>query len=243
MQNISFYLPFSVFLFSILICLLLILLKPFHIKLSQDNIIGPQKIHNDVIPRVGGIVIFCTYFLIIIFWENSKTFYYLLFASLPVFLSGLIEDFTKKVTAKLRLVSTIVSAILCLILVKHGIYSIGFNVIDRFIENTYLPFIFAFFSIVLLTQAFNIIDGLNGFCLFNALITLVSICYVTNKVSFVYFSELSFLICSGLIGLIMFNFPKPILFIGDSGAYLLGFLLSNILILLPYNTNISPFLV
>ena len=146
MQNISFYLPFSVFLFSILICLLLILLKPFHIKLSQDNIIGPQKIHNDVIPRVGGIVIFCTYFLIIIFWENSKTFYYLLFASLPVFLSGLIEDFTKKVTAKLRLVSTIVSAILCLILVKHGIYSIGFNVIDRFIENTYLPFIFAFFN-------------------------------------------------------------------------------------------------
>ena len=146
MQNISFYLPFSVFLFSILICLLLILLKPFHIKLSQDNIIGPQKIHNDVIPRVGGIVIFCTYFLIIIFWENSKTFYYLLFASLPVFLSGLIEDFTKKVTAKLRLVSTIVSAILCLILVKHGIYSIGFNVIDRFIENTYLPFIFAFFQ-------------------------------------------------------------------------------------------------
>ena len=146
MQNISFYLPFSVFLFSILICLLLILLKPFHIKLSQDNIIGPQKIHNDVIPRVGGIVIFCTYFLIIIFWENSKTFYYLLFASLPVFLSGLIEDFTKKVTAKLRLVSTIVSAILCLILVKHGIYSIGFNVIDRFIENTYLPFILLFFN-------------------------------------------------------------------------------------------------
>ena len=241
MQYISFYLPLSVFLFSILICLLLILLKPFHIKLSQDNIIGPQKIHDYVIPRIGGIVIFCIFFFIIVLWENSKILNYLLFSSLPVFLSGLIEDFTKQVTAKIRLLSTVVSAILCLILVKHGIYSIGFNIIDKFIENTYLPLIFAFFSIILLTQAFNIIDGLNGFCLFNALIALVSIWYVTNKINLVYFSELSIFICSGLIGLIIFNFPKPILFIGDSGAYALGFLLSNILILLPDNTNISPF--
>ena len=71
-------LPFSVFLFSILICLLLILLKPFHIKLSQDNIIGPQKIHNDVIQSWRNCN-FLYIFLIIIFWENSKTFiiYYL----------------------------------------------------------------------------------------------------------------------------------------------------------------------
>ena len=95
MQYISFYLPLSVFLFTIFICLLLILLKPFHIKLSQDNIIGPQKIHDYVIPRIGGIVIFCIFFFIIVLWENSKILNYLLFLSLPVFLSGLIEDFTK----------------------------------------------------------------------------------------------------------------------------------------------------
>ena len=44
-----------------------------------------------------------------------------------------------------------------------------------------------------------------------------------------------------LIGLLLFNFPKPLIFIGDGGAYFLGFILSAILIYFSEENTISPF--
>ena len=117
----------------------------------------------------------------------------------------------------------------------------GFEKIDNLISGTYFPYIFSFLSIILLTQAFNIIDGLNGLCIFNAFLILLSISYVSYINENIYLLNISVLILCSFLGVIFFNFPKPLIFIGDGGAYFTGFLLASLLIILPEKIKVSPF--
>lgn len=240
-DSMEFHILLYIFIFTIILTIVLIISKPYHIKFSNDELNGPQKIHDTAIPRIGGLSIFLIIFFISIFLHESDFLLYFVIASLPVFLSGFIEDLTKKVSALLRLFFTAISAIICIILTKLGINSLGVEIIDNLIANTYIPYFFAFFSIILLTQAFNIIDGLNGLCLLNAILIVLSIIYVSYKVDSIFFFNLTWYILLMLIGLLLFNFPKPLIFIGDGGAYFLGFILSTILIYFSEENIISPF--
>ena len=75
---------------------ILILLKPLHIKFSQDQISGPQKIHDFQIPRIGGVSIYIIMVLVSIIWDKGEFLFYLVLSAIPVFISGLLEDLTKK---------------------------------------------------------------------------------------------------------------------------------------------------
>ena len=57
---ISFTLFFIITIISFICCLTIVKTKKFHIHLTGDSISGPQKIHVEAIPRVGGIGIFIT---------------------------------------------------------------------------------------------------------------------------------------------------------------------------------------
>lgn len=229
-----------IFIVTIFLTYILILSKPFHIKFSQDLIGGPQKIHDLQIPRIGGVSIFIIMFLVSIMLDKGEFLFYLVVSAIPIFISGLLEDLTKKISASIRLICTFISAILCVFLIKHGINSLGFEIIDKLIADTYLKYLFAFFSIILLTQSYNIIDGLNGFCLLNAILVTLSIIYVSNHLGSLYFFHLGCLILSVLLGIFFFNFPKPLIFLGDGGAYFLGFILSTVLIIFSEENIISP---
>ena len=130
---------------------------------------------------------FLIIFFISIFFMRVIIYLYFVIASIPVFLSGFVEDLTKKVSALLRLFFTVISSIICIILTKLGINSLGVEIIDNLIANTYIPYFFAFLSMILLTQASNIIDGLNGLCLLNAILIVLSIIYVSHKVDSIFF--------------------------------------------------------
>lgn len=230
-----------IFFFTIFITSVLIISKPYHIKFSNDAFNEPQKFHDIIIPRIGGISIFFVILFLSIFWEDSDFLLTVVLASTPVFLSGIMEDLTKKVSAFSRLLFTAISAIICILANKLVINSIGIETIDNLVDSTYVPYFFAFFSIILLTQAFNIIDGLNGLSLLNAILIIISIIYVSSKLNSIFFFHLGFYILLVLIGLLFFNFPKPLIFIGDGGAYFLGFILSIILIRFSEENIVSPF--
>ena len=79
--------------------------------------------------------------------------------------------------------------------------------IDKLILDTNLQYLFAFFSIILLTQSYNIIDGLNGFCLLNAILVILSIIYVSNQLGALFFSSgmFNFICLIGNVFLIFLN--------------------------------------
>ena len=89
-----------IFILSLSLCFIIIKFFEKN-KLFLDNHDGPQKFHNEPTPRVGGIGIFLSLFTVILissFKYQHLKFILFLFATLPVFVTGLAEDFTHKIS-------------------------------------------------------------------------------------------------------------------------------------------------
>ena len=82
---------------------------------ADSDLLGIQKFHAIAVPRVGGIGIVLGVFIALSmrYFQNAEVGSFgllLVVASLPAFLSGLIEDVTKKVGVRVRLLATVASA-------------------------------------------------------------------------------------------------------------------------------------
>lgn len=231
------------FLSSLILTLIISTTKSIHLKYSQDFEAGPQKIHKNKVPRIGGICLILPY-IILIFYEKydfGNSFDVVILSSIPIFLTGLLEDFTKKISANIRLFATILSSLICINFTDLSISLLGLDFLYYFFEGGIVPYILSFLALILLTQSYNIIDGLNGLCSLNSILTLAVIIYLSRLVN----DETVFLCSITLIGVVfgflIFNFPLGKIFLGDGGAYFLGFITAYLLIILPErNHDISP---
>jgi len=211
--------------------------------------IGPQKIHNKNVLRIGGICIFISALIGPFFTDNDFNDIYkygllIILCSIPAFIVGLIEDITKKIGVLIRLIGVIVSAVLVYYLVPIKIYRFGYNIIDLVIFSfgPLSSFTITLFSITGLTNAYNIIDGLNGLASMVAILTLSSIGYVSLINNDPIMLGLALMMIGSIIGFFIFNFPYGLFFLGDCGAYLLGFYIACLSILLVQrHESISPF--
>ena len=85
------------FLLSASLCSLIVFTKKFHARFTLDNDNGPQKIHLNRVPRVGGVAIISSLFTIEFLEFEARGFALgtLIICALPVFIAGLAEDLTK----------------------------------------------------------------------------------------------------------------------------------------------------
>ena len=111
------------------------------------------------------------------------------------------------------------------------------------LQHQFISILFTILCIVFLIQAFNIIDGLNGLSLSASISCLSSIAVIAiiNEDNLILLKSL--IIISILLGLLFFNFFGKI-FMGDSGAYLIGLLTATTAINLSVNNdNLSPLVI
>lgn len=226
-------------------------IKILHLKF--DNYIkkpkGPQKIHDDNISRLGGLSIITTItimsFIHYLYSDIEKDLILLcLLMSIPIFILGFWEDITQTVTPILRIFGSILSSILLISIFELCIKNVGIIEIQSLFNNKLFAFFFTVLCIVYLTQSFNIIDGLNGLSLFTGIIILGSVSIISYKVGDLENFYFAIFFISILLGVLIFNFPGGKIFIGDSGAYLIGLIASLlVLMLVNKNPNLSPFVI
>lgn len=188
-------------------------------------------IHVDETPRVGGICIFLALlvssllFLDMTVPENQMLVYFV--ALIPIFAIGFIEDIVGGVSALTRLVFSSFFVILAcgFIFYSHGIS--GQNQNFFFL----MPFLFVCLCAtgVGLIHGTNLIDGLNGLAVLWGIGAAIAIWVcVLNSPSCSpaekgFISKIIIIFCLCLIGFFFVNFPFGRVFLGDSGAYLIGF--------------------
>ena len=228
---------------AFLLSTLIVLTKRMHGRFSLDVIEGVQKAHLGSIPRIGGIAIFLSLFLTLM---NASTRQYeilfpLLIASLPVFLLGLGEDLTKRVGVKARFAASLLSAALICYLIDLNISRVDIPGIDLLLSIAPISILFTIIAITSFTHSINIIDGANGLAGGVVAISCVAIGIMACQAGDDSLAEISFIIATATIGFFLLNYPFGKIFLGDGGAYLLGFILVCIAILLPIrNPGISP---
>ena len=227
---------------AFLLSTLIVLTKRMHGRFSLDEIEGVQKAHVGRIPRIGGIAIFLSLLLTLmnVSTRQYEILFPLLMASLPVFLLGLGEDLTKRVGVTARFTASVLSAALICYLIDLHISRVDIPGIDLLLSIAPISIIFTVIAIVSFTHSINIIDGANGLAGGIVAISCVAIGTMAYQVGDDTLAEISFIIAAATIGFLLLNYPLGKIFLGDGGAYLLGFILVCIAILLPLrNPGIS----
>lgn len=237
------------FLVSLTVTWLLVRFADRHAHLSGDtDQAQPQKFHTRVVPRVGGIGIALGMVLgcgaaLAMDPTDWRFFAAMLGASMVAFGAGLIEDFTKRVTPAQRLLATIVAAALAAWLADAMIVRTGIPGLETLMLITGFPLLLTVVAVAGVAHSVNIIDGFNGLASMCVAIMLAAIAFVAYQVE-----DTAILYCAltslgAVLGFFVWNYPKGHIFLGDGGAYLLGFWVAELGILLVHrHPNVSTML-
>lgn len=151
---------------------------------------------------------------------------------LPVFVVGLLEDFTQRIPPLIRLCGSFVSAALAYYFLEASLTRVDITGLDDLLGITGLSFALTCFAVAGLAQAINIIDGLNGLASGVCLIALLALGYVSFQVADTEILMMCGLGAGALAGFRVWNFPSGRIFCGDGGAYFLGAYIAVLSVLL-----------
>ena len=230
-----FILSFAV---SFVVGYLILRWQHLHAYISRDDAAeGAHKVHVTSVPRIGGISIFAGWLVGLAasrYYKNLplETILTWVFCLLPVFLSGLAEDFTKRVRASVRLLASFLTAALAAVFLNAVVYRVDVPGIDALLVIPAISLLFTLVAVGGVAHAMNIIDGLNGLALSVCLMALLALGYVAFNVNDQEVLVMSGLGIGALLGLLLWNYPSGQIFCGDGGAYFLGAYIALLSVLL-----------
>ncbi len=228
---------------SFAICLGIVSTIRWHGAHTLDSESGVQKIHNEPTPRIGGLAILIG---LCIGWyiapnEVADILGPMLVAALPSFFAGSIEDLVKRGKVTERLLATFVSGVLAWWLTGVSLTRTGVWGIDSVLLYLPISVLFTAFAVGGLANAVNIIDGLNGLAGGTVLLCLSTLGLLAFLSGDAEMAKLCFIVGGATFGFLLINYPGGKIFLGDGGAYLLGFLLGWIAVMVAMrNLALSP---
>jgi UDP-N-acetylmuramyl pentapeptide phosphotransferase/UDP-N-acetylglucosamine-1-phosphate transferase len=157
----------------------------------------------------------------------------MLLAGIPAFAFGLAEDVTKKVGVLPRLLATTFSGFLAWYITGVAMQDTGVPPLDWLLSFMPVAVLFTAFAVGGVANAINIIDGFNGLAAGSLVIMLGAMGWIALNVGEPAIATVCFLVASCALGFGALNWPLGKVFLGDGGAYLLGFVLAWMAILLP----------
>jgi UDP-N-acetylmuramyl pentapeptide phosphotransferase/UDP-N-acetylglucosamine-1-phosphate transferase len=235
------------FLVSLVVTLLVVRYQHLHAHFTADHdLYGVQKFHATPVPRVGGIGVmlglFCGELAKIFLEPEVSSFGFLVIvAAIPAFSAGLIEDITKRVSVSKRLLATALSAAIGGLLLGGWLTRLDVVGIDYLMAFGMVSILVTCLAVAGVANSFNLIDGYNGLAGMVAVIILGGLAYVANQVGDRSLMITAYATAGGILGFLVWNYPRGLIFLGDGGAYLIGFLVAELSVLLVVrNPQVSP---
>jgi UDP-N-acetylmuramyl pentapeptide phosphotransferase/UDP-N-acetylglucosamine-1-phosphate transferase len=213
---------------------------------DNDDQSGPQKFHAQPAARIGGLGIVAGMLAgIFVIWHADRPIgaegFVLLVCGLPAWIAGLAEDLTKDVSPRRRLLSSALSAMLGVWLLDAVIVRTAIPGLDWVVSFPLGAAALSVFVVAGVANAVNIIDGFNGLASMCGVLILLSLSYVGFQVDDLMIAWLALAGVGALLGFFVWNFPAGLIFLGDGGAYFLGFYIAELSILLLHrNPTVSP---
>ncbi len=208
---------------------------------------GTQKFHVGTIPRIGGIGVFIGLLVGLAAayakgWVQWQSFTGFAIAALPVFCAGLAEDTTKNVRPRWRLLASFLSAAAAAMLLGAILTRLAVPGLDQLLAMApWLGFLLTIFVVGGMCHSLNIIDGYNGLSGGVASMILLALGLISWKTGDQELMMVCLVSVGAIAGFLVWNFPKGLIFAGDSGAYLFGFLIAVIsVILVQRHPQVSP---
>ncbi len=215
---------------AILSVLIVILADKKQWFLNQHDLIGVQKFHHHPAPHVGGLAVFFSFSFGCYFLppDIQSILQPILLISLPIFVIGLIEDLSAKISPLWRLMFILLSIGSAFLYLDIGISSLGFLWTDNLLSYPVIGLMFTLLVVGGAVNSVNVIDGYNGLMSGYAMLASTAMAIVAYQLGDVLIVQLDLLLIASILGFFLLNFPMGKLFMGDGGAYFIGLMLSMI---------------
>lgn len=197
-----------------------------------------RKIHTRKIPRLGGLAIIAGFSIAASVWGMQVGFTRLQFlqaAVILLFFSGLKDDIIS-ISPQKKLLSQIMAALLVVFGEKISITSL-YGIFGIYEIPLWIGSLLTIFTIIVITNAFNLIDGVDGLAGGIGFVISLTFGLWFNFIDQLGWSILAFSLTGALFGFLVFNFNPAKIFMGDAGSLTTGFIISVLSIVFIESNN------
>ncbi|GEL78725.1 glycosyltransferase family 4 protein [Tenuibacillus multivorans] len=216
------------------------LIKKLAIKIGAVDQPSGRKVHQKVMPRLGGLAIYLSFMIgMIFFYPDSVYTIPILIGGTIIVITGMLDDLYE-LSPKWKLLGQILAAVVVLGSVQ--------------VEFINLPFggqlYFGMFSIpitiiwiVAITNAINLIDGLDGLAAGVSSIALLTISSMSIIMGNDLVMVMGFMLLGSTVAFLFYNFYPAKIFMGDTGALFLGYMIGVFSLLGFKNVTVFSFII
>lgn len=188
-----------------------------------------RRVHKEPMPLIGGLAIFIAVVIVtLVFLPLDREIISILLGASFIVVAGIIDDLRElRPKAKFSL-QIIAGLILILGGIKVEFVTNPFAINSSLLHLSWLSIPITLFWVVGITNTLNFIDGLDGLSAGVAMISSLSLMVVAGKFGYTSVIVLSATVAGACLGFLPFNFNPAKIFMGDTGALFLGFMLAAI---------------
>lgn len=225
----------SLYLFAIVSIVFSLALTPFVKKIAVKLKIidipeGNRRIHNKPIPLLGGVAIYFSFVVTLLLKQGSLTGDEMgvILGATVIVIGGLLDD-KFDIKPRYKLVFQLAATLILMIYgVRISVVTNPFSSLYEFVDVGIMFIPLTIIWVVGITNALNLIDGLDGLAAGIGLISALTILIIALLNSKNEAAILAVILCGAILGFLPYNFNPASIFMGDTGAQLLGFLLAAI---------------
>jgi UDP-N-acetylmuramyl pentapeptide phosphotransferase/UDP-N-acetylglucosamine-1-phosphate transferase len=195
---------------------------------GQRSLGAVQTMHTKPTPRLGGLAIFAALFASLPLAPPTITDRYTLFimAASFLFVVGLAEDLGLGISPRKRLMAAAISSVLVMSLLDVWLPRADVPLLDDWMDHWAVAVPLTLLVTLGVANGFNLIDGVNGLAALTAIVAAVALALIADAAGYTVMVHLSMMLAAAVLGFMVLNYPFGFIFLGDAGAYTLGFVLS-----------------
>ena len=172
-------------LFILINIFLIIIFSKIAKKINLVDVPNHRKLHHFNVPLIGGICIYLSLLILVIFFQLSNILFYnhIIYFSFSIVFLGFLDDY-KNINYKLRVIFILL--ISYFIILIEGVYLIDLGVFFNLsiINLGVVGIILTLFSVFALVNAFNFLDGIDGLTSIQAIIILLTLLLYFYHINF-----------------------------------------------------------
>lgn len=224
------------------------LVKRLAFRLGAVDAPNYRKVHKKLMPRLGGLAIFIAFligFLILRpkapFSENPYVASAMILGAIIIVFTGVLDDMFE-LSPKAKFLGQLIAACIVIFLGDVQIDFINLPFGGK-LDFGFLSIPLTLLWIIGITNAINLIDGLDGLAAGVSTIALVTLAVMATIMGNIFVLATAAILACGTFGFLFHNFHPAKIFLGDTGALFLGFMIAVLSLLGFKNITIIAFVI
>ncbi|MDQ1144332.1 UDP-GlcNAc:undecaprenyl-phosphate GlcNAc-1-phosphate transferase [Bacillus sp. SORGH_AS 510] len=201
------------------------LVKKLAFKIGATDKPNNRKVHQKIMPRLGGLAIFISFIIGILILSPESIYHWpIILGSIVIISTGMVDDI-KEISPKVKLLGQIAAASIVVIFGNISVEYINLPFGGQ-INFGILSIPITIIWIIGITNAINLIDGLDGLAAGVSTIALLTIAGMALVMGNMYVMVTALILAASTGGFLVYNFHPAKIFMGDTGSLFLGYMIS-----------------